>query len=135
MKPSVAVCPVRSSRADSLRRKPRSSIAPCTRLAVSGVTPASPFTPRDTVFSAPPAFDATSFIVGRPTLCTASTCLFIGPPGNSLLSTGPPDTCRREEYGRRAEPRSVRDDGFLVLRGGRGGRMRRKDAVTGSVAR
>src|ERR1700722_4804823 len=135
MRPSVAVCPVRSSRADSLRRKPRSAIAPCTRLVVSGVTPASPFTTRDTVLSATPALDATSFIVGRPTLCTASTCLFIGPPGNSLLSTGPPDTCRGEEYGRSAKPGTVRHHGFEC-------RLRRhqradevKDAVTGSVAR
>ena len=66
MKPSVAVRPVRSSRADSFRRKPRSSIAPSTRLVVSGVTPGSLFTTRDTVFSATPALDATSFMVGRP---------------------------------------------------------------------
>ena len=62
-----------------------------------------------------PALDATSFIVGRPTLCTASTCLFIGPPGNSLLSTGPPDTCRGEEYDPGAEPGTVRHDGFEAV--------------------
>src|SRR5579859_122513 len=135
MKPSVAVCPVRSSRADSLRRKPRSAIAPCTRLAVSGVTPASPFTTRDTVFSATPALDATSFIVGRPTLCTASTCLFIGPPGNSLLSTGPPDTCRGEEYDPGAKPGTVRHDGFEALGNHHQRAYGPKDAVTGSVAR
>jgi hypothetical protein len=37
-----------------------------TRSAVSGVTPGSPLTTRDMVFSATPARDATSFIVGRP---------------------------------------------------------------------
>ncbi|GGX66757.1 hypothetical protein GCM10010324_09970 [Streptomyces hiroshimensis] len=40
-------------------------IASCTRRSVSGVTPGSPFTTRETVFRPTPARAATSFIVGR----------------------------------------------------------------------
>lgn len=61
----LAVRPLRSTRALSLRRKPRASMASCTRRSVSGVTPASPFTTRDTVLRPTPARAATSFIVGR----------------------------------------------------------------------
>src|ERR1700761_5976798 len=87
MKPSVAVCPVRSSLADSFRRKPRSSIASCTRLAVSGVTPGSPFTTRETVFSATPALEATSFMVGRTATRPASPATV--PPATAPAETEP----------------------------------------------
>ncbi|GAA4876168.1 hypothetical protein GCM10023235_64660 [Kitasatospora terrestris] len=40
-------------------------IAACTRAAISGVTPLSPLTTRETVFSPTPAAAATSFMVGR----------------------------------------------------------------------
>ncbi|GHI29327.1 hypothetical protein Sdagh_10570 [Streptomyces daghestanicus] len=40
-------------------------MASCTRRSVSGVTPGSPFTTRDTVFRPTPARAATSFMVGR----------------------------------------------------------------------
>ncbi len=40
-------------------------MASWTRLTVSGVTPGSPLTTRDTVFRPTPARAATSFIVGR----------------------------------------------------------------------
>src|ERR1700733_1484309 len=101
MKPSVAVRPVRSSRADSFRRKPRASIAPSTRLVVSGVTPGSRFTTRDTVLSATPARVATSFMVGRPPprlvspdtgplLFTVFTWLLIDPPSYQFAQHRPP---------------------------------------------
>lgn len=61
----LAVRPLRSTRALSLRRKPRASIASWTRRSVSGVTPGSPFTTRETVLSPTPARAATSFMVGR----------------------------------------------------------------------
>jgi hypothetical protein len=80
--------------------------------------------------------DATSFIVGRPTLCTATTCLFIGPPGNSLLTTGPPDTCRREEYGpaRRHGPFDTMVFGFSVKAGAAGvWGERRRNRVSGKI--
>lgn len=60
-----AVRPLRSTRALSLRRNPRASMASMTRRSVSGVTPASPLTTRETVFSPTPARAATSFMVGR----------------------------------------------------------------------
>src|ERR1700761_7093970 len=110
MKPSVAVCPVRSSLADSFRRKPRSSIASCTRLAVSGVTPGSPFTTRETVFSAPPALEATSFMVGRPAprptspaTAPAETAL----PETALPETALPETALPETALLETEPGSV----------------------------
>ena len=74
--PIEAVCPFRSSRALSLRRKPSSLIALRTRPAVSGVTPGSSLTTRDTVLSATPARVATSFMVGRPRPFRGT-----GPPG------------------------------------------------------
>ncbi len=40
-------------------------MAAWTRRSVSGVTPGSPLTTRDTVFRPTPAWDATSFMVGR----------------------------------------------------------------------
>ena len=61
----LAVRPLRSTRALSLRRKPSASIAARTRDSVSSVTPGSPLTTRETVFRPTPARAATSFIVGR----------------------------------------------------------------------
>src|SRR4051794_26561431 len=61
----LEVRPLRRMRALSLRLKPRASIADCTRSMVSGVTPGSPLTTRETVFRPTPARAATSFIVGR----------------------------------------------------------------------
>ena len=61
----LAVRPLRSTRALSLRRKPSASMASWTRRSVSGVTPGSPLTTRDTVLRPTPARAATSFIVGR----------------------------------------------------------------------
>src|SRR5919106_3209327 len=54
----------RRLRARSLRRKPSRTMDWVTRLAVSGPTPGSPFTTRETVFRLTPAACATSFIVG-----------------------------------------------------------------------
>ena len=54
--------------------------------AVSGVTPGSPLTTRDTVFSATPARDATSFIVGRPAIhpnAATSGTDFLGQASNA----------------------------------------------------
>ncbi len=61
----LAVRPLRRMRAESLRRKPRAVMASWTRRSVSGVTPGSPLTTRETVFRPTPARAATSFIVGR----------------------------------------------------------------------
>lgn len=61
----MAVRPLRSTRALSLRRNPSASMASWTRFSVSGVTPGSPLTTRDTVFRPTPARAATSFMVGR----------------------------------------------------------------------
>ncbi len=61
----LAVRPLRSTRALSLRRKPSASMASWTRRSVSGVTPGSPLTTRETVFRPTPARAATSFMVGR----------------------------------------------------------------------
>ena len=52
-------------RALSLRRNPSVSIASRTRCSVSGVTPGSPLTTRETVFRLTRAAIATSFMVGR----------------------------------------------------------------------
>ena len=92
--PIEAVCPFRSSRALSLRRKPRSLIALRTRLAVSGVTPGSSLTTRDTVLSATPARVATSFMVGRPRPFRRT-----GPPGplGPAAPLAPSGTCGPRE--------------------------------------
>src|SRR5690606_41274096 len=57
-------CPGRRLRARSLRRNPSCSMAAVTRSVVSGRTPGSLLTTRDTVFNLTPATRATSRIVG-----------------------------------------------------------------------
>src|SRR5690625_7931511 len=62
----LAVGPRRSWRAPAFRRNPRSWMAACTLSAVSGRTPSSPFTTRETVLIDTLDRRATSTMVARP---------------------------------------------------------------------
>ena len=88
--PMVAVRPLRSTGRCRCGGNRAPSIASWTRRPVSGVTPGSPLTTRETVLRPTPARVATSFMVGRPRPFRRT-----GPPGPlgppaPLAPSGPP---------------------------------------------
>src|SRR5205807_220809 len=77
--------PRRSALATGLGRKSSCSIARRTRSAISGATPASALTTRETVFRLTPARKATSRIVGRNVLAICLTSSWGSLPGATRI--------------------------------------------------